>query len=75
MKKEYQPKLTQKRDLSMKKLLLSIAIGLYAVVPSISQAEHQTTPAAQTVVDEKCQWINGYYRKDGTYVQGHYRGC
>lgn len=19
------------------------------------------------------QWVNGYYKKDGTYVQGHYR--
>lgn len=59
----------------MKKILLSIAVGLYAIAPSIAQAEYQVTPAVQAIVDEKCQWINGYYRKDGTYVQGHYRGC
>lgn len=59
----------------MKKILLSIAVCLYAIAPSIAQAEYQTTPTVQTVVDEKCQWIAGYYRKDGTFVQGHYRGC
>jgi hypothetical protein len=23
----------------------------------------------------KCTWVNGYTRKDGTYVKGHSRGC
>jgi hypothetical protein len=22
-----------------------------------------------------CEWVDGYFRKDGTYVEGHWRGC
>jgi len=46
-------------------LLFSIAL----------ESEPQTTkgvPSEQSVVSA-CQWVNGYDRKDGTYVQGYYR--
>ena len=31
----------------------------------------------QKLVDQThlCQWISGYYRRDGTWVRGHWRGC
>lgn len=44
----------------MKKLLLLFAF----VLPALS-ATAQTNPTQQ--------WINGYYRKDGSYVEGHWR--
>ena len=40
----------------------------------VLESEPQTTkgvPSEQSVVSA-CQWVNGYDRKDGTYVQGYY---
>ena len=22
-----------------------------------------------------CEWVNGYFRKDGTWVEGYWRNC
>ncbi len=38
--------------------LLPLAVLLFIAAPTLAQSE---------------QWIEGYYRKDGTYVEGHYR--
>lgn len=58
----------------MKKLLLPLifaaAVALPATADTVSPQASITGP-----VDMKCQWINGYVKKDGTFVSGHWRGC
>lgn len=60
----------------MKKFILALAVSALAAIPvsaqSISVSSYEAVPAG---ADSRCQWINGYVRKDGTYVQGHWRGC
>ncbi|WP_299202500.1 hypothetical protein [uncultured Amphritea sp.] len=59
----------------MKKTLLILATAITFALPLSGNAE---TPHRQMIpqhADAACQWINGYYRQDGTYVQGHWRGC
>ncbi|WP_432471804.1 hypothetical protein [Amphritea sp. HPY] len=60
----------------MKKLLLILSVALFTSLPVAAQ--DQSTQGFSSIpaqADTKCQWINGYYRKDGTFVSGHYRGC
>jgi len=65
-----------KKGIEMKKLLLTLAVSAMVSLPVAAQGVAskgaEVVPAA---VDSKCQWINGYTRSDGTYVQGHWRGC
>lgn len=60
----------------MKKVLLTLAVTALAALPVSAQS---ITPSSAEVIptaaDSKCQWIKGYFRRDGTYVQGHWRGC
>ncbi len=58
----------------MKKLLIPLILSV-VVATSVSADQKPTYPAFDAQVETKCQWINGYTRKDGTYVSGHYRGC
>lgn len=58
----------------MKKLLSALLVSL-AVSGVATTATAVTTQQIEAPTINKCQWINGYYRKDGTYVKGHYRGC
>lgn len=60
----------------MKKLLLIATVALFTSMPAAAQdLSPQGISTIPAQADSKCQWINGYYRKDGTYVSGHYRGC
>lgn len=45
----------------MKKLLLGALLLL-----SISFISCET---------EECEWVDGYYRANGTYVEGYWRNC
>lgn len=60
----------------MKKVLLTT---LTAAILTLSGVTANAQTIEQSVIppqaDTKCQWIQGYYRKDGTWVSGHYRGC
>lgn len=60
----------------MRKYLSAIILSFCVVTPTVAQSEHTNKNAViPAAADTKCQWINGYYRKDGTWVSGHYRGC
>lgn len=63
----------------MKNSLLSVIVSVL-MFGSI----HQTTLAdsiqltsdnGYKLFNHDCRWINGYFRGDGTYVIGHWRGC
>lgn len=60
----------------MRKYLSAIVLSFCVVTPVAAQSEYTNQNSAiPAAADAKCQWINGYYRKDGTWVSGHYRGC
>ncbi len=49
-----------------------------AAAPPSSEAAQPSEPAAATTpaaarTSGNCTWVNGYRRKDGTYVKGHQR--
>lgn len=56
----------------MKKLLLLATLASAFFLPNAYSASKS---AEQVDAVYKCQWIDGYYRKDGTWVSGHWRGC
>jgi len=58
----------------MKKAILTAVLSALVILPGAATAS-TSTAIESPAIDTKCQWINGYYRKDGTYVEGHYRGC
>lgn len=64
----------------MKKIFSAAVLSLFVAFPAF--ADNTSTPGyfntptgTSEIVDSACQWISGYFRSDGTYVQGHYRGC
>lgn len=55
-------------------LSLALALTLVCVLPRICLAAEHDAPALSVMVcDAGDVYVNGYYRRDGTYVQPHYR--
>ena len=59
----------------MKKALLTMMAVAIFYLPALSIGDIPQETIVPSQADQRCQWINGYYRKDGTYVRGHWRGC
>lgn len=57
----------------MKKLII-LAVALSALSLN-ANAEGSSSNLGFVVKDSACQYVKGYYRRDGTYVNGYYRGC
>lgn len=52
----------------MKKIILSIIVTLFVFSPSITEARSYRSKPSDV-------YVNGYYRKDGTYVSPYYRSA
>lgn len=58
----------------MRKILLAAVLAAVTALPATASIT-QPYVTVNGPVETGCQWINGYYRQDGTFVQGHWRGC
>jgi hypothetical protein len=57
----------------MKKLFTIILLSVALSMALDSEPQQTKGVPSEQSIDHTCQWVNGYYRKNGTFVQGYYR--
>lgn len=59
----------------MRRTLLAAILATFSIAALAASDTQTKVVSAQEGAVAQCQWIEGYFRSDGTFVQGHWRGC